>query len=82
MDTEWVTASELGEWAYGRRSWWYARQGAERAAGPHLAAGTAGHAVIASDVARIERQRMLGVRLMVVALVRTFLFVAVLVALR
>ena len=82
MESEWVTASELGEWAYCRRAWWYARQGAEHAAGPRLAAGTAGHTVIARDVARIERQRTLGMRLMVVALVLTCLFVAVLVALR
>ena len=82
MDTEWVTASELGEWAYCRRSWWYSRQGAEHAAGPRLAAGAAGHAVIADDVAQIERQRTLGVRLVVVALVLTLLLVAVLVVLR
>ena len=57
MDTEWVTASELGEWAYCRRSWWYARQGAEHAVGTRHATGTVGHAVIAHDVAQIERQR-------------------------
>ena len=82
MDTEWVTASELGEWAYCRRAWWYAWQGAERAAGPRRAAGTAGHTVLAHEVARLERQRTLGARLMVVALALTFLVMAVLVALR
>ena len=82
MDTKWVTASELGEWAYCRRAWWYARRGAQHTAGPRLAAGTSGHAAIARDVAGIERQRTLGVRLVAVALVLTLLLVAVLVALR
>ena len=82
MDAEWVTASELGEWAYCRRAWWYAGRRTEHAAGPRLAAGTAGHAAIARDVAWIERQRTLGVGLVVVALVLTLLLVAVLVALR
>jgi hypothetical protein len=82
METGWVSASELGDWAYCRRAWWYARQGAEHAAGPRLAAGAADHAAIARDVARLERQRTLGVRLSVSALVLTLLLIGVLVALR
>jgi hypothetical protein len=82
MDTEWVTASELGEWAYCRRAWWYARQGAACDTGPRLAAGTAGHTVIAREVARIERQRGFAVYLLAAALVLTLVLVAVLVALR
>lgn len=81
-DTEWVTASELGDWAYCRRAWWYARQGTARDTGPRLAVGTAGHTVIARQVARIERQRGLAVRLMVAALACAILLVALLVVLR
>lgn len=81
-DTEWVTASELGDWAYCRRAWWYTRQGAARDTGSRLAAGTAGHAVIARQVTRIAQQRGLAVRLMVAALACAILLVALLVVLR
>jgi len=81
-DTEWVTASELGDWIYCRRAWWYTRQGAARDTDPRLAAGTAGHTVIARQVTRIEQQRGLALRLMVAALASAILLVALLVVLR
>lgn len=82
MEREWVTASELGEWAYCRRAWWYARRGTARDAAPQVAAGTAEHTAIAREVAQIERQRTGGVRLMVVALALALLLIALLVVLR
>ena len=82
MDSEWVTASELGDWAYCRRAWWYARRGAERDAAPQLAAGTAGHAAFARQVDRVERWRGLGVGLMVAASVLALLLVILLLVLR
>ena len=77
-NTEDVAASELAEWAYCRRAWWYARQGLPREARPQLAAGTAGHAAIAQQVHRIERQRAVAVRLFVGGLTLTVLLVALL----
>ncbi len=82
MESEWVTASELGEWAYCRRAWWHARRGTARNGAPQLAAGTAEHTVIAREVTQIERQRTGAVRLMVVALALTLLLIALLMVLR
>jgi hypothetical protein len=63
MDSEWVTASELGDWAYCRRAWWHARRGAARDAAPHLDAGMAAHATFARQVTQVERRRGLGLGL-------------------
>jgi hypothetical protein len=82
MDSEWVTASELGDWAYCRRAWWYARRGVERDATPQLAAGTAGHAAFGRQVDRIERRRGLGLGLMVAALAVALLLAALLLVVR
>lgn len=82
MDTEQVTASELGDWVYCRRAWWYARQGAPRDATAPLAAGTREHAAITRHVARIERQRGLALRLILAGLGCTLLLVALLLVLR
>jgi len=82
MESEWVTASELGDWAYCRRAWWYARGGVERDAAPQLAAGTAGHAAFARQVDRVERRRGLGLGLMFAALAVALLLVALLLVVR
>jgi hypothetical protein len=82
MESGWVTASELGDWAYCRRAWWYGRVGAERDTAPRLAAGTAEHAAFADRVARVERQRGLGVGLMVAASALALLLAIVLLVLR
>ena len=82
MDSEWVTASELGDWAYCRRAWWYARRGAERDAATRLDAGTAAHVTFARQVAQVERRRGLGVGLTAAASALALLLVILLLVLR
>lgn len=82
MDSEWVTASELGDWSYCRRTWWYVRRGVSRDAASQLAAGTAEHATFARQVARVERRRGLGLGLMAASLALALLLVALLLVLR
>ena len=82
METEWVTASEIGDWAYCRRAWWYARRGEAHDAAPRPATGTAEHAAVARQIARLARQRAFGGWLMVAAIALATLLVALLLVLR
>ena len=68
MNDDWVSASEISEWVYCRRAWWYARQRLPTLAAPALARGAARHDALAHAARRIERQQRLAARLLIAGL--------------
>ena len=79
MHDDWVSASEISEWVYCRRAWWYARQRLPTLAAPALERGAAGHDALAHHARRIERRRHLAVRLLITGLALTLLLGALIV---
>ncbi len=65
MEDDYVTASEIGDWLYCRRQWWYARRSEPTLAAPLLERGSATHAAVAVQVRRVERLRTVAVWLIV-----------------
>ena len=68
MDDDWISASEIGEWAYCRRAWWYARQRLPTLTAPALERGAARHDALAHAARRIERQQRLAGQLLIAGL--------------
>ena len=68
MDDDWVSASEISEWMYCRRAWWYARRRLPTLAAPALERGAARHDALAHAARRIERRQRLASRLLVAGL--------------
>ena len=68
MDDDWVSASELSEWAYCERAWWYARHRLPTLAAPARERGAARHDTVAREAHQIERQRGLAIVLLLAGL--------------
>jgi hypothetical protein len=75
-DERWVAASELGEWAYCERAWWYGRQRASSGNRAALDRGTAGHDAVARAAQAAAARRRLARLLIVLALLLAALAVA------
>lgn len=73
MNDDYVTASEIGDWLYCRRQWWYARRREPTLASPLLDRGTAEHEAVTGQVLRTERLRATAVWLIVVSIACLFL---------
>lgn len=67
MNEDYVTASEIGDWVYCRRSWWYTRRRESTLASPLLDRGTAAHEVVTEQVLGTERLHAVAVWLIVVS---------------
>ena len=79
MDDDWVSASELSEWAYCERAWWYARHRLPTLAAPARERAAARHDTVTREAHQIERQRGLAIVLLLVGLALTLPIGAVLV---
>jgi len=71
MNQPWIKASEIGEYLYCQRAWWYRLQGAESANVQELAQGTQLHARHGQGLKRVAWQRLLAYALIILAI---FLF--------
>jgi hypothetical protein len=63
-----VRASEIGNYLFCQRAWWYARQGIKSANQKELAGGAAYHAEHAGQARRILISQIVGYLLMLCAL--------------
>ncbi len=73
MDQRWIKASEIGEYQYCRRAWWYRLQGAQSANAPGLALGTQQHARHGRGLRLVAWQRLAAVGMILVALILLWL---------
>jgi hypothetical protein len=67
--SRWIKASEIGEYLYCQRAWWYRLQGAPSANVRELREGGAYHARHGRGVRRLGWQRLLAYALIAAALV-------------
>lgn len=66
MNDDYISASELNEYLYCRRAWWYRRSGVESAAVTRLDAGTDSHDDLAAAVSESAQTSRLGRRMIAV----------------
>ena len=69
MSEKWTNASELAEYLYCRRAWWYRRQGFESENQVELASGTELHRVHGRKVLAAGLYRTIGFILLLIILV-------------
>jgi hypothetical protein len=67
MNERWIKASEIGEYLYCQRAWWYRLQGAATANVEELAWGSAQHARHGRGLRAAGWQRALAVALLALA---------------
>ncbi len=67
MSSVWIKASEIGDYLYCERAWWYRSQGLASANVQELATGTQHHARHGGSLRRITWQRGLAFILIVLA---------------
>ena len=72
----WVAASELGEWAYCERAWWYGRRRVASGNRAALAQGAAGHDAIARAARAAATRRRVALILILAALLLAALALA------
>lgn len=72
---DYISASEINEFLYCQRSWWYKLHGAENAHQMIMAAGSAHHETFAKTVRRAQRLKLLAWRLLAAGLLLLVLFV-------
>ena len=72
----WVAASELGEWAYCERAWWYGRRRVASANGAALDRGTTGHDAVARAARAAALRRRVALVLLPAALLLAVLALA------
>jgi hypothetical protein len=77
-DEGWVAASELGDWAYCERAWWFARRRVSTLAAPALERGAAQHDTVARVARQVERRQRLSVVLLLAGLALALLLGALL----
>lgn len=68
MNSRWIKASEIGEYLYCQRAWWFRLQGAASANVEELSLGGAHHARHGRGVRRLGWQRGLAYVLVLMAL--------------
>jgi hypothetical protein len=73
MKQRWIKASELGEYLYCHRAWWYRVQGMETANVQELVRGTSAHEQHGRGNQSVSWQRSLGFILVVAALTLVFI---------
>jgi CRISPR/Cas system-associated exonuclease Cas4 (RecB family) len=73
---DYISASEIGEYLYCQRAWWFRRQGVETSQPEVLKQGTEQHEELTKQVRQIERGSRIGRQLLWIGFV---LFVFVLV---
>lgn len=69
MNERWIKASEIGEYLYCQRAWWYRLQGAVTANVQELAEGSAQHARHGRGLRALAWQRGLAFVLIAAAMV-------------
>jgi len=69
MNRRWIRASDLGEYLYCQRAWWYRLQDAQSANAAELALGTRQHARHGCALRLVAWQRLIAVALIVLAVV-------------
>jgi hypothetical protein len=75
-EPHWIRASDLSEYLYCRRAWWYRLQGAESANARGLALGTRQHVRHGRGLRLVAWQRRLAMALIVAAVVLLLLELA------
>ena len=73
MKQRWIKASELGEYLYCHRAWWYRVQGMETANVQELVRGTSAHEQHGRGNRSVSWQRSLGFILVVAAFTLVFI---------
>ena len=73
MASDTIRASEVGNYLYCRRSWWYQRQGVRSANTEQLARGDAAHAAYGREAQQAQRLRGLAFVLILIAAILTWL---------
>jgi CRISPR/Cas system-associated exonuclease Cas4 (RecB family) len=74
MTDNYITASEIGEFLYCQRSWWYRKRGEQSAQIAAIERGTEQHEQLAQDVVQTERGNRLAWQLILVGIVLFILF--------
>lgn len=69
MERRWIKASEIGEYLYCQRAWWYRLQGAHSANVQELALGSLQHARHGRGLRWVNWQRWLAGVLVALALI-------------
>ena len=73
MDRRWIRASDLGEYLYCQRAWWYRLQGAQSANTSELALGARQHARHGRGLRLVAWQRLVAIALIVAAVLLLWL---------
>jgi CRISPR/Cas system-associated exonuclease Cas4 (RecB family) len=73
MEERWIKASELGEYLYCQRAWWYRLKGFASAHAQELALGTAHHEQHGRRLRWVSWQRALAFVLIVLAILFSLL---------
>ncbi|MBZ0291116.1 MAG: hypothetical protein K8L99_00990 [Anaerolineae bacterium] len=72
-----ISASEISEFLYCHRAWWYRLHGAASANQPEMDRGTGAHERLGQEAGQVEQGRRLGLQLVWVALGLLVLFLIV-----
>ena len=74
MTDDYITASEIGEFLYCQRSWWYHKRGEQSAQTAAIERGTQQHEQLAQDIVQTERSNRLAGQLILVGIALFILF--------
>ena len=77
MTDDYITASEIGEFLYCQRSWWYRKRGEPSAQVEAIERGTVQHEQLAQEVIQTERGNRLAWQLILVGIVLFILFLLI-----
>jgi hypothetical protein len=76
MDRRWIRASDIGDYLYCQRSWWYRLRGALSANAAEMALGTTQHARHGRRLRVISWVRLIAVGLILAALLMLWIELA------
>ncbi|HEY4717710.1 MAG TPA: hypothetical protein VJ182_03590 [Anaerolineales bacterium] len=76
MDRRWIRASDIGDYLYCQRSWWYRLRGARSTNTAELALGTAQHAHHGRGLRAISWVRLIAIGLILLALLMVWMELA------
>lgn len=74
MMDDYISASEISEYLYCRRAWWYRGRKIQSANQPIMDRGTSHHNELAATVQRVEQRSRFGWRLFLAGLLLLILF--------